>query len=279
MSRPGPQRCLAVALCLICSYSSQAGWQNELTKPKPGSFPLPPEMKLHYRFGWGPTKGGGASLSAATADFTFSHPSPGVLQTKGDGATTGVVRGLWKLDVAYTGQADSKTLRPIEFKQLETYRSEAKHTETTFTNTEVWRRRYTTPTDPKIPKMKRFRFPYLHSLDSAFFFIRSQRLSKGDVYKFVVFPQTTAYLATMTVTGREPVTVKAGRFQAITCDFKLEEVGADQQLVPHQKFTNATLWVSDDADRIPLKVNSEIFVGSVMLELERQEILKPTPAM
>jgi len=259
-------------LCLALAFGSMAtplvsaapAWQKELTPPKPGSFPLPQEMQLHYRFGW-------AALPAATADFTFSRPRSGILQTEGNGGTLGVVRGLWKMDAIYSARANAQTLRPIEFTQQEIYRTETKHTETTFTDRDVNRRRYTTPTDPVIPKKKRVAYPFLHDLDSAYFFIRSQRLAKGDIYKLLVFPQTTAYLATVTVTGREPLTIKAGRFPAISCDLKLQEVDSHQNLIPHQKFKQATLWVSDDANRIPLKIESEIFVGSVWLELEKKE--------
>lgn len=258
-----------IALCFLSQHSEAATalpqWQRELTSPKPGSFPLPQEMKLHYRIGW-------ASLPAATADFSFSRPRPGVLLTEGHGGTQGMVRGLWKLDASYSGRANAETLRPIGFKQLESYRSEAKHTETSFTDKDVSRRRYTTPTDPTIPKKKRMAFPFLHDLDSAFFFLRSQRLANGDSYKLVVFPQTTPYLATVTVKGREDLTVKAGSFRAIACDLKLQEVDSTQKLIPHQKFKQATLWVSDDKNRIPLKVESEIFVGSVWLELVGQEV-------
>ncbi len=240
-------------------------WQKDLTTPKPGGFPLPDEMKLHYRIGW-------ASLPAATADFTFSHPRPELLLTEGSGGTLGVVRGLWKMDATYTARANANTLRPIDFTQLENYRTEVKHTESAFTDHEVYRRRYTTPTDPVVPKKKRVPFPFLHDLDSAYFFIRSQRLAKGDIYKVIVFPQTSAYLATITVTGREELVVKAGRFHSIACDIKLEEVDSKQKLIPHQKFKRATLWVSDDNNRIPLKIESEIFVGRVWLELQKLEI-------
>jgi len=258
---------LTVALVLGPVWSwGAAPWQKELTAPKPGPFPLPAEMKLYYRFGW-------ANLPAATADFTFSRPRSGVLLTEGHGGTFGVVRGLWKMDAKYIARANSQTLRPIEFDQQEIYRSETKHTETTFTDRDVSRRRYTTPTDPVIPKKKRIAFPYLNDLDSAFFLIRSQKLATGDTYKFVVFPQTTPYLVTITITGRGPLTVKAGSFRAIACDLKLQEIDSNQKLIPHQKFKKATLWVSDDANRIPLKVESEIFVGSVWLELEKQELL------
>jgi len=38
-------------------------------------------------------------------------------------------------------------------------------------------------------------------------------------------------------------------------------------LEPHKKFKEAFAWMSDDRDRLLLKIKAEIFVGSVWAEL------------
>ena len=43
------------------------------------------------------------------------------------------------------------------------------------------------------------------------------------------------------------------------------------KLEPHGKFKHATGWLSDDADRLPLRMNAQIFVGSVWVELQKVE--------
>jgi hypothetical protein len=45
-------------------------------------------------------------------------------------------------------------------------------------------------------------------------------------------------------------------------------VDKNLQLAPHQKFKRAFIWVSDDRDRLVLKIQAEIFVGSVWCELQ-----------
>ncbi len=40
------------------------------------------------------------------------------------------------------------------------------------------------------------------------------------------------------------------------------------ELEPHKKFKRAFAWLSDDRDRMLLKIEAEIFVGSVWCELQ-----------
>ena len=49
---------------------------------------------------------------------------------------------------------------------------------------------------------------------------------------------------------------------AIKADLKLTAVKGDFTLKPHSKFKRATAWLSDDQDRLLLKVEAEVFVGS-----------------
>ena len=37
---------------------------------------------------------------------------------------------------------------------------------------------------------------------------------------------------------------------------------------PHRKFRRATAWVSDDSNRLPLRIEAQIFVGTVFAELQ-----------
>jgi hypothetical protein len=44
-------------------------------------------------------------------------------------------------------------------------------------------------------------------------------------------------------------------------------LGKNLELEPHRKFRRATIWISDDQDRIPLRIDAQIFVGTVFAEL------------
>ena len=173
------------------------------------------------------------------------------------------MRAWWKLDATYRGLVNAETLRPIESKQTETYRKKKLVTDLTFTDSGVMRGR---TEGTGVRTTKPFNFPGLFDLHGALLYLRSQSLSDHSVYRIVVYPATSAYLTTVTVIGRERVSVRAGTFNAIKIDLQLKRVGRNFDLEPHRKFRRATIWISDDANRIPLRIEAQIFVGTVFAE-------------
>jgi hypothetical protein len=248
------------ALLAFCSSSFAENWEATLSKDPPGNFPEMRPLRASYRFGW-------SGLTAATGDVHFTKPAENKFQLDGTGRTIGLVRALWKLDVNYQATASAETLRPIETQQTESYRSKKIVTHLTFTNNGVTRVR----TDGKgaaETKTRQFNFPNLFDLSSAMLYLRSQPLKDRSVYRVVAYPATNAYLATVTVIGREKISVHAGSYNAIRLDLQLKRVGKHRQLEPHRKFRRATIWVSDDAERLLLRIEAQVFVGTVFAELQ-----------
>ncbi len=250
-------RVLAIFFALI--DAAFADWQQQLTPTRPGDFPLPRPLVATYRCGW-------AAFSAADLETNFSRKGD-ALQLDAKGGTFGFVRTLWRLDMTHTAHANATTLLPIDLKQREIYRGKTVRTELEFTQGSVTKFRESKPGDATPPKRKRFDYPNLFDLHSAFLFTRSQRLKDGDTLNIVVYPATAPYLATVHVLGRETITTKAGHFSAIKLDLRLQRINANFELEPHAKFKRATGWISDDSDRLLLKIEADIFVGSVWAEL------------
>ena len=100
---------------------------------------------------------------------------------------------------------------------------------------------------------------------------------KRSVQRIVVYPATSAYLATLTVLGRERLTVPAGSYNAIKLDLQLSKIGKEHKLEPHRKFRRATAWISDDPDRLMLRIEAQIFVGAVFAELQSIEFDNAKP--
>lgn len=218
-------------------------------------------MRATYVCGW-------SGLTAATAEVHISRPADDRFQLEGTGRTVGFVRALWRLDANYRSLADANLLRPIESTQIETYRGKKITTHLAFSGSGVKRLRTDIQTNPPgSAKPKQFDFPNLFDLYAAMLYLRSQPLRNGDVYRIVVYPATSAYLATVTVSGREKTSVRTGSYNAIKFDLQLKRIGKNMELQPHRKFRHATVWVSDDADRILLRAEAQIFVGSVFAEL------------
>lgn len=259
-----PNRATTVALLLLLASSFtalEASWQSTVTKDPPGSFPELRPLRASYHFGW-------AGVTAASGEVHFTKASGDRFQLEAVGRTTGFVRVLWKLDINYRGLANVDTLRPIETRQTETYRSKKITTHLTFTSSAVKRARTEEQASPGPTKIREFSFPNLFDLHSAMLYLRSQPLRDRNVYRLVVYPATSAYLATVTVIGREKVSVRAGTYSAIKFDLQLSRLGKNLELEPHRKFRRATIWVSDDADRLLLRAEAQIFIGTVFAELQ-----------
>jgi Protein of unknown function (DUF3108) len=248
------------AFLAFCSSSLAENWEATLSKDPAGNFPELRPLRASYRFGW-------SGLTAATGDVHFTKPSENKFQLDGTGRTIGFVRALWKLDVSYQAIASLETLRPIEAQQIETYRSKKIVTHLTFTNSGVARAR-TEGKGGAEAKTRQFNFPNLFDLFSAMLYLRSQPLKDRSVYRVVAYPATNAYLATVTVVGREKISVHAGSYSAIKLDLQLKRIGKHRQLEPHRKFRRATIWVSDDAERLLLRIEAQVFVGTVFAELQ-----------
>jgi hypothetical protein len=249
----------ALLLQLSATIFAAPDWEGTLTKDPPGNFPEPRPVRTTYHFGW-------SGITAGKGDMHFSKVPGKRFQLDATGGTSGFVRALWKLDATFRGVANADTLRPIESKQVEAYRHKQITTELSFTDAGVSRTRTETP-GSKDNKPKTFNFPGLFDLHGAMLYLRSQPLTDHSLYRIVVYPATSAYLATVTVLGRERISVHAGSYDAIKFDVQLKRVGKGLELEPHRKFRRAIVWVSDDENRIPLRVEAQIFVGTVFAEL------------
>jgi Protein of unknown function (DUF3108) len=251
---------IAAFLLLVGSPGLAANWQSTISRDPAGNFPEPRPLQATYNFGW-------AGLTAATAEARFSKLSENRFQLEGTGRTIGFARALWRYDVNYRAVADADTLRPIEVQQTETVRSKRMVTHLSFSAAGVTRAR-AEGKGPGTTKTRDFNLPNLFDLHSALLYLRSQPLRDRSVHRVVVYPASSAYLATATVVGREKISVRAGSYNAIKVDLQLNRLGKNLELEPHRKFRRATIWISDDADRIILRIEAQVFVGTVFAELQ-----------
>jgi hypothetical protein len=83
----------------------------------------------------------------------------------------------------------------------------------------------------------------------------------GDLFPMNFFLDNKMYEFRFKFLGREEVETDAGRFRALK--FK-------PQVIQGRVFKDTeaiTLWVSDDENKVPLRVESEIWVGSLKADL------------
>jgi Protein of unknown function (DUF3108) len=246
-------------LLFSSSPAASPDWLSTLTSNAPGDFPELRPLHATYAFGW-------SGITAATADVYFHHGDRATCMLEGRGHTVGLARVLWRYDLNYESVADARTLRPMETHQSETVRGKRIETHLQFSERGVNRTRI--EGNPPKPSSKDFALENLNDLQSVLLYIRSQPLRDRSSYRLAVYPADSAYVATVTVTGRDHLKVHTGSYNAIKLDLKLQKIGKNNQLEPHRKFRRATIWISDDSDRILLRVEGQIFVGTVTAELQ-----------
>lgn len=250
---------IALAIIAAPGPAHAAGeWRAGVTRTPRGAFEQPRPFEAIYDFSW-------SGISAASADIRFNPEPAGYLTLDGKGHTIGLARVLWKFDFSYLSRARADSLRPVEMHQRQTERRKFTQTDHQFTSAAVETDRVD---GKKAPKHSTYACDGLNDLFSALLYVRSQPLAERDVYRLIVYPETTPYLATITVLGRESFKSRAGNYRAIRMDLRLEKVNKKDELVPHKKFKRASVWLSDDADRILLRAEAQIFVGTVAAELQ-----------
>lgn len=254
-----------VALFLLhASAAWGAKWEATVTASSPPSFPGPRPMHAKYSFGW-------SGFPGAAAEVRLTKTASERFQFDGTIHTTGLVRALWKFDGTHTSSVDAGKLHPVEMKQVENVRNKKTITNLSFDSSGVTSKE--TETSDKIvsPKVRHFDCPNLFDLYAAFLYLRSQPLQDRSIQRIVVYPATSAYLATVTALGRERLTGPSGTYNAIKLDLQLSKIGKTRELEPHKKFRRGTVWISDDSDRLLLRVQAQIFVGTVVVELQSVE--------
>lgn len=102
---------------------------------------------------------------------------------------------------------------------------------------------------------------YLRTLDF-------DAMKPGDIFKMSGFFEDMFYDLDVKYRGKEVIKTKAGKFNAI----KLEPIMPKNDLFDGEDSILA--WVSDDENKIPLKVEAEMFIGHAGVELSGYENLK-----
>lgn len=249
---------VALAWFIVATAAAQ-DWPGNLTTSGRGNFPNLRPVHALYAFSW-------SGITAGTADVYFQQQDDDKLVLQGKGRSVGLARILWKFDVDYRSVADANTLHPLELHQVEIARGKRAETNLQFSDEGVASMRI--EGGRGMPRTKMFAAQNLNDLHSALLFVRSQPLREREVYRLAVYPANSTYVATITVLGREHLRVRAGSYDAIKLDLQLQRVNKNNQLEPHRKFKRATAWFSDDNDRLLLRIDGQIHVGTVTTELQ-----------
>ncbi len=171
---------------------------------------------------------------------------------------------FYKVRDRYDSYTDTETLKPLQFIRNVKEASTKKYENIRFNpaaNTAI--------TDSGVLKVG----PCIQDVLSAIYYLRNVKfvhINPGDKIPFTIVLDSRVYSVYIRYLGKEIVKTKYGRFHTIK--FKA-------MLIKGTLFAEGekmTVWVSDDSNHLPLRVESAIIVGSVKADMmEFQNLRTP----
>jgi hypothetical protein len=257
-----PARLTTLAsLAMAAGLAAEPAWREELTTAAapPAVRAMPPSV-LDFEVSWkGLLDAGKLRIEFAPKDAD----KPGMLVVRSNAASEGAAKALFPYRSHFWSEVHPATLRPRFFHAVETDRRE----KTTTTMRYLPRQVEFDETNEPLKKGKTarkqgvFRFEPVYDIFSAMLFVRRQKLAPGDRVALVVQPFKTPYLVRVRVVARE---LHMDR-PAIRLAVAMRKIDRDTlELRPYRKLRReASLWLSDDADRVPLELRAAVFIGDV----------------
>jgi len=216
--------------------------------------------QLSYRLKYGIFTAAEAELSVQNTDIKYNgHPAYHIVV---EGKTAGSFDVFYKVRNRYESYVDQKTLLPY-------YYAENRHEGS-------WKHSDKVSFDHETNKItaNRGTYPYtgkIFDFVSAYYFARTIDVSKmhvGDKFELKYFLDDGINSLGITYVGKERVTCSMGTFNCLKFN---------PTIIPGRIFKKNSklyLWITDDNNRIPVKAQVEVVVGSITMDLTGAKGLK-----
>ena len=259
------QLCSIFLLLNFFTFARAApAWKDELTSSALGSFPMLLPTQIEMQMSW---KG---MIQAGSVRMEFSPRDKEKLDTyliRSSAASMGVAATIFPYKSDFWSELDPNTLRPRYFNAVKIDKAEHVTTEVHYfpdrveskESKKILKSGTTQQTD------RTFAFTPIFDVFSAMLHIRSQNLNVGDRITIVLCPFNAPYLLKIRVIAHE---VHEGR-DAIHLGLGMQKIDRKTlKLKPYKKLKKeASLWLSNDADRIPIELRATVFIGDVRAKL------------
>lgn len=217
--------------------------------------------ELTYKLRYGIISAATGSLKVEKSDLRFSNPNTYLL--KAQGKTSGAFSVFYTVENYYRSYIDGDNYMPYLYTEDI---QEGRYTRKEYASFDHRNRKvkgkkgtFTSPT------------AQFFDLVSAYYFSRNLDLSKmkkGDRFEITYFLNDEIATLGVTYIGVETINTSLGR---------LECIKLSPDIKPGRIFKESSrlyLWVTNDGNRIPVKANVEILIGSVTMELVKAKGLK-----
>ncbi|MFT6064390.1 MAG: hypothetical protein ACJAYY_000239 [Paraglaciecola sp.] len=184
-----------------------------------------------------------------------------VFHSTGSGWTSGMIKWFFQVDDTYESYFDKDTIKPYLFKRKIDEGGYKKHRITSFNynSQKAYVQDFINQKDSSVA------FNNVQDMVSSFYYLRNintKNLKKGDEIKLDMFMDSQVYPFKLRFLGKEVLKTKFGKVNSLIFTplvqsgrvFKAEE--------------SVTIWITDDANKIPIKMRASLAVGSLRAELE-----------
>lgn len=244
----------------IASAIGAPAWESELSSPTPGSYKAISSSTLDFTISWeGMVQAGTLKIDFAPKDVK----KLGSFVIKSSASSQGAAASLFPYNFNYWSEISPSTLTSQYFTSTEEDAEEKIVTTNRFSSSNVGVVEITTALKNKSVETQSFTFPYGAARDmfSAILYIRSQKLAPSEQHTLLLLPFKTPYLLKVRVEAKEK---HLGR-DALRLSFALRKIDRKTlELSRYKKLKKpVTVWLSDDADRIPIELRASVYIGDV----------------
>jgi len=242
---------------LISFCSSQS--QNKVSAFEPGEWL---KFRMHYGF----LNASYATLQVKTARINDKS----VFHVVGHGETTGVASWFFKVDDTYESYFDKKDGRPYRFIRKIDEGGYTKDVEINFDHTQSRAQL----NDKKNKKKLNFTLEDgIQDLISAFYFLRNNYevddLTKGKAITLkMLYDDDGIFDFKLKYLGKEILKTKYGKVECL----KFRPLVQSGRVFKEQE--SLSLWVSNDDNRIPIRIKADLAVGAIKADLDGYNGLK-----
>lgn len=265
------QKIAALLAVLVLAPLPASAWKKSVNSGAPGPHLKIRPVSLSFQMSWnGALNSGRANIILGRPDKRY--PNYFIAQTYG--SSGGVAKALFPYTYNFTSFLSKNDYTPRLFHGTERDAKEAKVTTNRYGRKFSSKEITTVHKKPGKPITRISAFKYtgstVYDLLSSVLYIRSLPLKTGDETVLVTHPFGSPYLARIKVLGRE---VHNGR-NCIKLDLQLQKINSTTgKLMVYKKMKKATMWISDDKERLPIEFRVDAFIGDVRAVLDARKYL------
>jgi len=256
---------LAGVVCLCVLSASEAGQAmikaEAVPAYQPKHFPFDAGEKEVYQATWN------GMIAVATAEVQTTQTvidGRKVYQVRVEAKTSRMLDFIWRMRDTISSTFDAKALAPSRYTFSQRENSKVIDTEAKLDHAT---KRWSVNRQQVGKETKIYQFDAQNTLDpiTAVYLARSTDFKVGDKLYFKVFGGRYQYLLELFIEKKEPVALESGKIvEAYRIIPRIQNITKNGYA---SRLNEATIWISADERRLPIKLSSKIVFGTVYLEL------------